>query len=180
MAELPESGRRCALVIGATGGIGGEVAKALIARGWTVRALSRNAAVAKRQAAWIGEVDWIAGDAMSEADVIAAAQGASLIFHGANPPKYRDWRGLAIPMLKASIAAARSSGARLVFPGNVYNFGPDAWPLVSETSPQNPCSRKGVVRVEMEGLLRSAAGEGVRSLVVRQATSSVRISQVPG
>jgi hypothetical protein len=122
MAQLLGNGRRRALVIGATGGIGGEVAKSLIARGWAVRALSRNLDAAKRQTAWIGEVEWIAGDAMTEADVIGAAQGTSLIFHGANPPKYRDWRGLAIPMLKASTAAARSSGARLVFPRKHLQF----------------------------------------------------------
>ena len=34
--------RRTALVIGATGGIGGEVAHALIARGWSVRGLNRD------------------------------------------------------------------------------------------------------------------------------------------
>jgi nucleoside-diphosphate-sugar epimerase len=167
MAQLPENGRPCALVIGATGGIGGEVASALIGRGWAVRALSRSPGIAKRQSAWIGEVEWIAGDAMSGTDVISAARGVSLIFHGANPPKYRNWRGLAIPMLEASIAAAYSCGARLIFPGNIYNFGPDAWPLVREMSPQNPCSRKGAVRVEMERLLRSATDNGVRSLIVR-------------
>ena len=35
---------RTALVIGATGGVGSEVAKALIAHGWHVRALTRNPA----------------------------------------------------------------------------------------------------------------------------------------
>lgn len=66
-----------------------------------------------------------------------------------------------------SIAAARASGARLVFPGNVYNFGPDAGPVVTETSPQNPKTRKGRVRVEMEAMLAEATSSGVRSLVVR-------------
>jgi nucleoside-diphosphate-sugar epimerase len=109
----------------------------------------------------------VAGDAMNEADVVAAAAGVRLIFHGANPPGYRNWRGLAIPMLRNSIAAAQVCGARLIFPGNVYNFGPDAWPVVRETSPQHPSTRKGAVRVEMEQMLAAAAGAGVRSLVVR-------------
>ena len=39
-------------------------------------------------------------------------------------------------MLRNAIAAARLSGARLIFPGNVYNYGADAWPVVGETSPQ--------------------------------------------
>uniref|UniRef100_UPI0013DAC73E SDR family NAD(P)-dependent oxidoreductase n=1 Tax=Stenotrophomonas maltophilia TaxID=40324 RepID=UPI0013DAC73E len=35
---------KTALVLGATGGIGGEVARLLVARGWQVRALNRNPA----------------------------------------------------------------------------------------------------------------------------------------
>ncbi len=159
--------QRKALVIGATGGIGGEVSHALIAHGWRVLGLTRTPGNAKRRAAWAGPVDWIAGDSMSEADVTAAAAGARLIFHGANPPGYKNWRGLAIPMLQNTIAAARQSGARIIFPGNVYNFGPDAGSIVNENAPQHPVTRKGAVRVEMEQLLKTAAKDGVRSLVVR-------------
>ncbi len=165
--QLANGARRLALVIGATGGIGGEAAKALLAQGWTVRCLARDVEAARRKAAWIGAVEWAAGDAMAAADVCAAARGACLIFHGANPPKYRNWRGLAIPMLASSIAAARASGARLIFPGNIYNFGPDGGAILTEDSPQHPQTRKGAVRVEMEEMLRQAAGEGVRSLILR-------------
>jgi nucleoside-diphosphate-sugar epimerase len=104
---------------------------------------------------------------MTEADVIAAARGASLIVHAANPPGYRDWRGLALPMLANAVAAARASGARLILPGNVYNYGPDAGSVIDEGAPQHPVTRKGKIRVEMEDMLRQAAPGGVRSLVVR-------------
>jgi nucleoside-diphosphate-sugar epimerase len=104
---------------------------------------------------------------MDPAAVAAAAAGADLIVHGANPAGYRNWRGLALPMLESSIAAARASGARIVFPGTVYNFGPDAFPRISERSPQHPPSRKGTIRLAMEQRLAEAAGHGVRSLVVR-------------
>ena len=50
-------------------------------------------------------------------------------------------------MLESSIAAAKASGARLVFPGTVYNFGPDAFPNLNERSPQNPMTRKGKILV---------------------------------
>lgn len=158
---------RTVLVIGATGGIGGEVANALIAHGWQVRGLARNLAAAQDSARWVGPIDWVAGDAMVETDVIVAARGVDIIFHGANPPGYQNWRGFALPMLKNSIAAARTSGARLILPGNVYNYGPDAGAVVSETSPEHPATRKGKIRVEMEQLLEAAVADGVRSLVVR-------------
>lgn len=156
-------GRKTALVLGATGGIGGEVARSLRGRGWRVRALHRAAdGMAGRDG-----LEWIAGDAMSAADVSAAAQGAALIVHAVNPPGYRDWGTLVLPMLDNTIAAARSSGARIVFPGTIYNFGPDAWPDLHEDAPQNPTTRKGAIRVEMERRLRCAAIDGPPTLVLR-------------
>jgi nucleoside-diphosphate-sugar epimerase len=81
---------------------------------------------------------------------------------------YKNWRELAIPMLRNSIAAARKTGARLIFPGNVYNFGPDAGAFVNEASPQHPLTRKGAVRVEMEQMLLAASTDaGVRALIIR-------------
>ncbi len=156
-----------ALVIGATGGIGSETARALLRRGWRVRALTRDTTRAERNFARLGAAQWIEGDAMRESDVVAAARGVSLIVHAANPPGYRDWRGLALPMLRNTIAAARVTGARVVLPGNLYNFGADAGDMVAEDAPQHPATRKGRVRVEMESLLAAAAADGVRSLVVR-------------
>jgi len=70
-------------------------------------------------------------------------------------------------MLSNAIAAAKATGARLIFPGNLYNFGADAWPLVSESSPQHPNTRKGMVRVEMEQMMQQAAQQGGRMMVVR-------------
>jgi nucleoside-diphosphate-sugar epimerase len=157
---------KTALVIGATGGIGGAIAGRLLADGWTVYALNRNpdqaAAVPGREG-----LRWIRGDAMVEAEVVAAAKGCELVVHGANPPGYRNWAGLQMPMLKSSIAAAKAAGARLVFPGTVYNYGPDAFPDLTEASPQHPKTRKGAIRVQMEQALRAAANEGVKVLIVR-------------
>jgi nucleoside-diphosphate-sugar epimerase len=159
--------RRIALIIGITGGIGGEIAAALLRRGWRVRALARRPQEAARRAAWLADVEWIEGDAMRGADVVAAAEGVRLIVHGANPPGYKNWRRLALPMLESTIAAAKASGARIFFPGTVYNFGPDAFPVLTERSPQQPRTRKGAIRVEMEARLEAAAAQGVRTLVLR-------------
>jgi nucleoside-diphosphate-sugar epimerase len=167
MAPDIQGKTRTALILGITGGIGGAVAQALHRRGWALRALHRNPYRAAPSAGLPPGIEWIAGDAMRADEVSAAAAGAALIFHGVNPPGYRNWPGLAIPMLGSAIAAARLSGARLLFPGNVYNFGPDAGALASETSPQHPTTRKGAVRVRMEDMLREAAAAGVRSLVLR-------------
>jgi len=156
--------RKLALVLGATGGIGGAVARKLQARGWTIRALNRNAA--KASAGGQG-FEWMQGDAMNAADVRKAAEGAELIVHAVNPPGYRDWEKLVLPMLDNTIAAARAVGARILLPGTVYNYGPDAFPEINENSPQNPVTRKGAIRVELERRLEAASGEGVPVLIVR-------------
>jgi nucleoside-diphosphate-sugar epimerase len=70
-------------------------------------------------------------------------------------------------MVENTIAAARTTGARIVLPGTVYNFGPDALPDLLEDSPQNPGTVKGRIRAEMERRLRSAASRGARVLIVR-------------
>jgi len=153
---------RTALVVGAAGGIGGEVVRTLVARGWNVRALTR------RPASFQGGVTPITGDAMSREDVSRAGEGADLIVHAVNPPGYRRWGELVLPMLDNTLAAARATGARVLLPGTVYNFGPDAGAAIDETAPRNPTTRKGAVRVEMERRLADLAerGEG-RVLIVR-------------
>ena len=161
---MTDKSAKLALVIGATGGIGGAVADRLLAGGWRVRALNRNPEAARQTRP---ALEWVKGDAMIAADVVAAAQGCGLIVHGANPPGYKNWAGLQLPMLNASIAAAKAVGARLVFPGTVYNYGPDAFPDLTEASAQGPLTRKGKIRVQMEDALARAAEDGVRVLIVR-------------
>ncbi len=156
------------LIIGATGSFGGHAAAALIRHGWRIRALARDPAAARAKAGDRMPIDWVCGDAMNPADVTAAAAGATVILHAANPPGYKNWRGLAIPMLAAAIAGAKASGARLVLPGNVYNYAPDTGPSIAEDAPQAPVTRKGRVRREMEQMLRDAvAGGDCRALVLR-------------
>lgn len=156
-----------ALIVGATGGVGSETARALVAHGWHVRALARDPGKAARDAAWIGPVEWVKGDAMNVQEIVRAAEGVDAVVHAVNPPGYRNWQGLAQPMLESSIAAARAAGARLVLPGTVYNYGPDAFPLIAESAPQNPRTRKGAIRKAMEARLEAASREGVPVLIVR-------------
>src|SRR6185295_1110332 len=64
--------KHTALVLGATGVIGGEVARQLRDDGWRVRALWRGQGAAPAG----GEgITWIRGDALDRASVLAAAEG---------------------------------------------------------------------------------------------------------
>jgi len=152
------------LVLGATGGIGGEVARQLRDDGWRVRALQRcaPARVDKRDG-----ITWVQGDALVARDVMAAAKDCGVIVHAVNPPGYQRWAELVLPMLDNTIAAACALGATIVLPGTVYNFGPNAFPVLTEKSPQQPVTRKGAIRAEMERRLLAASKNGAGALIVR-------------
>ena len=152
------------LVLGATGGIGGEVARQMRAAGWEVCALTRDVDKARRENAGFS---WIKGDALNRQEVLAAAHGCAVIVHAVNPPGYRNWAELVMPMIDNTVAAAIAEGATIVLPGTVYNFGPDAFPVLHEDSPQNPQTRKGAIRVQLEQRLQQASRQGARVLIVR-------------
>lgn len=128
------------LILGASGKIGRHSATAFWNAGWQVRLFDR-----------------------SRDDMTEAARGCDVIVNGLNPPNYHDWAGI-IPKITAQvIAAARASGAMVVIPGNVYNFGRVSHDI-DEGTPQTPCSRKGRIRVEMERAYRDS---GVQTLILR-------------
>ncbi|MBU4434544.1 MAG: NAD(P)H-binding protein [Alphaproteobacteria bacterium] len=154
---------RIALVIGAQGGVGAETALALARHGWTIRALVRDPSKAPRRSDW----RYVVGDAMDRDTVVEAARGVDIIVHAVNPPGYRGWKRLVLPMIDNTLAAAQVSGARILLPGTIYNYGSDAYPLLAEASPQKPKTRKGKIRVDMEARLEAASARGVRSLILR-------------
>ncbi len=152
---------KTALVLGATGGVGGMIAKTLSANGWRVRGMVRDPAKGKDK-----QIEWVQGDALVANDVLRAARGMEVIVHAVNPPGYRNWDKVVLPMIDNTIAAAREHGARIVLPGTVYNYDPAKAPVVSETTPQRGTSRKGRIRIALEKRLKDAAPE-VETLIVR-------------
>jgi len=156
--------RNKVLVLGATGGIGGEVARQLRDAGWQVQALQRGLTQSSETREGIF---YLRGDALNRADVMHAARGCCVLVHAVNPPGYRRWSEWVLPMIDNTIAAALKEGATIVLPGTVYNYGPDAFPLLTEDAPQRPLTRKGKIRVELEQRLLAATQQGARAIVLR-------------
>ncbi len=127
------------LILGASGKIGTHAANAFWNAGWTVRRYDRGT------------------------DMNAAAMGADVIVNGLNPPAYHNWAVLIPQITTQVIAAAKASGATVIVPGNVYNYGvqPGPW---SDATPQIPNTRKGQIRVEMEEAYRAS---GVQTILLR-------------
>lgn len=131
-----------ALVLGSSGGFGGQVAKALESAGWTVRRYQRGT------------------------DMVAAAQGTDLIVNGLNPPAYHNWDKLIPQITTQVLAAGKASGATILIPGNVYPYGMEPGPWSADT-PHRPVARKGRIRAEMEARYRAAADQGQRTILLR-------------
>ena len=93
-----------------------------------------------------------------------------MIFHGANPPGYRNWRGLALPMLNNTDCRRATKRRPHRFSRQRLQLRPRrrlsraAFEVIAV---EHPLTRKGKVRVEMEQLLAAAGKEGIRSLLIR-------------
>lgn len=127
------------LILGPSGKIGTHAARAFAAAGWTVKPYDRNT------------------------DMSAAAMGCDVIVNGLNPPAYHNWAMLIPEITARVIAAAKASGATVILPGNVYNYGSTGgtW---DETTPQRATTRKGKIRIEMEAAYRAS---GVQTIILR-------------
>lgn len=155
------------LVLGATGGFGGAMVRALRARDLPVRALVRDPARARLPAG----VEVVPGDATRLTDLVGAAKGCDTITHGLNLP-YAQWDPGMIDLTHHVVEASGLSGATVIFPGNVYGFKtiygvplqPDA-PQLDMTDRPN---RKGRLRNLLEDhLAQNAELRNVRTIVVR-------------
>ncbi len=147
------------LVLGGAGRIGRAAAEAFRNAGWEVAALVRGTSAERAPPG----TQVIEVDARDTESVAEAAQGVDVILHALNAA-YSEWPTLVPQLAEAAIAAARASGATLVLPGNVYNYGADMPPVLGETTPMHPTSRKGALRVALEDRLRDA---GIRCIVLR-------------
>lgn len=131
---------KSALILGANGRFGRNAAEAFKAAGWTTRLFDRKSD-----------------------DLKTAAQGMDVIVNGWNPV-YTDWAA-DIPKFTAEIiATAKETGATVMLPGNVYNFGAGSPDVLSEKTPHAAKNPLGRIRIEMEAAYRKS---GVRTIILR-------------
>lgn len=164
---------KVALVTGATGFVGGHVARDLMAHGWTVRALVRpQSAGSPRLPAGCEEV---VGDIVDTAAVRAACRGADAVFHVA--ARYSLARHAAEVVEAQNVtgtanvlAGARATGAPMVHTSSVATVGipADGTPGTEAT----PLPRAQVIggykrsKVASERLALAAAAAGQHVVVV--------------
>lgn len=150
-------------VIFGTGAIGLATFDALRRRGRTVRLVNRSG-----QARVPDGVEVAAGDASDPAFAAEAARGA-VIYQTLNPA-YPQW-DTQFPALQSGVlAAAESSGARLVSMENVYMYGrPDGHPPTADRA-NNAHTKKGQLRARMSEELLTAHRAGRVQVAIGRAS----------
>jgi len=153
--------RPTVLILGAAGRFGGAVTQAFAQAGWRVLAQARKPLTALPPGAEALQMPLDDVPALTR-----AAAGASVVVHALNPV-YTRWGADLLPMAETGMDLAQRLGARFMLPGNVYNFGADMPPLLTETTPQTATTRKGAWRCELEARMQARANQGLRSTVIR-------------
>ena len=127
------------LVLGATGFIGGHIARAALARGWRVRALRRRPDAVGAIGDVAGQIEWIQGELPFAQEgkgqgLRDAMRGCDIVFHAAAayPHATRDitgWVRRSVMQMRAVLAAAGDAGVRrLVYTSTLTTIGPPGQP----------------------------------------------------
>ena len=95
--------------------------------------------------------------------LLEAAQGVDVIVNALNPPDYKNWDTELPRITQEVIEAAKASGATVLLPGNVYNFGTQTGPW-SDTTPHVAHTQKGQIRIDLEIAYKEA---GIQTIVLR-------------
>jgi len=148
------------LVLGAAGRLGFVAAETFRDAGWQVKGLVRPG----RSGAVPRKVEAV--EAVTRDEAVVAAQGCGVVLNAFNPA-ITEWRKNALSLAYAAIAAAEGSGATLLFPGSMWNYGRGMPPVLDESTPMQPTTRKGGMRVEMEQRIREACDRGMRAITLR-------------
>lgn len=151
-------------ILGAGGAIGTELARALAARGKTVRLVGRT----PRK---INDTDaLVAADLLDAAQVDRAIAGSDVCYVTAGLTyKTSVWQEQWPKLITNVVEACARYQARLVFFDNVYVIGGDNVHHITEDSPVSPSSAKGEVRVTVNRIIRESVEKGRIEAIIARA-----------
>lgn len=150
-------------ILGAGGTIGSELARILAAEGRRYRLVSRNPKPTAGAATF-------AADLADQNQAIQAVAGSTVV-HLLVGLKYdlKIWEEFWPRIMGNVIEACKRAQAKLIFFDNVYMYGKVNSPM-TETTPYNPCSRKGEIRATLATTLMDAVRAGdLCAIIARSA-----------
>jgi nucleoside-diphosphate-sugar epimerase len=153
---------RSVLILGSRGRLGAALVDTFATAGWTVHAQMRRPLDTPPAA----NVRPVLIPMMEPARIAAAATGARIVVHALNPA-YTRWEQEAMPLMQQAIDTALRLNARLIFAGNVYEFGAALPEVLHERTPFAANTSKARIRIALDQALQDAKSRGLRSLVVR-------------
>jgi nucleoside-diphosphate-sugar epimerase len=150
-------------ILGANGTIANELIPILQSNGQQIRLVSRNPK--KVAGAELMQADILDRDA-----VIRAVNGSDIVYLLVGL-KYdiRIWRTDWPVIMRNTIDACKAAGARLIFFDNVYMYGLVKGKM-TESTPFNPNSKKGLVRAEIDNMLIKEINAGsLKAIIAKSA-----------
>jgi nucleoside-diphosphate-sugar epimerase len=159
----PKATADSVIVRGANGRLGRASVEAFTAAGWKVTGFARSAP----EPATATPVDHVIGDALDAGALANAVRGHDVIVNAVNAP-YSKWSNILPRLTDAVAGAAARSGATVIIPGNIYHYGANMPALLSETTPTNPTTDLGRIRLAMERAYQERSSrDGFRALILR-------------
>lgn len=150
-------------ILGAGGSIGNALADELLAQNKKVKLVSRKGAKVKG-------AESVAADILNYDELVKSVKNSSVIFLTVGLQYgYKVWSESWVKIIKNTIKAAKEVNAKLVFFDNVYMYGKVDGKM-TESTPYNPCSKKGKIRAEVAKLIEEEFTKGeLKSLIARAA-----------
>lgn len=164
---------RTALVTGASGYIGGQLATRLHARGYRIRALVRPTSDVEPLQRLDAEL--VFGDIREPGAALEAARGADVVFHLAGLFRHgglpdAEYRAVHVGGTRNMVAAVGATGAaRLVHVSTIGVHGSVKEIPTRENSPFNPGDIYQETKLEAERLVQAEIARGLPAVVARPA-----------
>lgn len=150
-------------ILGAGGAIGTPLANLLLEKGVKVRLASRSKRI-------LSGTESIQCDLLSFKETLSAVQGSSVVYLLAGLQyNHTVWQAQWPVIMNNCIKACKETGAHFIFFDNVYMYGLVEGPML-ETSPYNPCSKKGEVRAKIARMLEDEMqANSINAIIARAA-----------
>lgn len=151
------------VVLGASGGAGNAIARALCDAGRSTRAVNRSGVADLTEG-----IEVLSADITDPDGAAAAVTGASVVYMAAQPA-YHRWPQEFPGMLEGVIRACSAASAKLVMVDNLYAYGPGHDRLTEETA-HRATDAKGRTRIAMHERLMEAHDAGDVRVAIGQAS----------
>jgi nucleoside-diphosphate-sugar epimerase len=150
-------------ILGANGTIATELIPILQSSREKIRLVSRNPKP-------VSGAEIHPADMLNRDQVFQAVRGSDIVYLLVGLEyKIKIWRTSWPVIMRNTIDACKSAGAKLIFIDNVYMYG-KVNGRMTESTPFNPCSKKGRVRAEIdEMLLAEMKSGGLQAIIAKAA-----------